>query len=210
MKKLFIILLLLIVTIIYTFCQENEFDRGIVIKGSEDVSDWEKLIEKKFINTETKFELYYCGAWYRGRGIFWVIIDGNKVSVLETGIRYGPIVKWHGGYIAEIFIPTGSPNRHSFFYNFRNNTLSPQINFPIYYDVSNDFIIGITDEGLDLYDLNNMIIKGNYNFEENIPLLYLLVFGTYELKIEDKFLLFNFKIKTSDIDLEREYIFDYY
>jgi hypothetical protein len=171
--------------------------------------EWDEIVEIIFVNHISGNEIYYTGAYYRGEGIFWINSHGNKAEILKTSVRYGPMVKWHGNNIAEIYIPTGSPFRHSYFYDFRDNTLSPPISFPIYYDIENDYIIAVRDGGLDLYDFKNAAIRKNYDFEDNISALYLLIFGDYELVIENKRLYFRFKIHTRDMDMEREYIFDY-
>ena len=209
MNKIFCFWIVLFSVNFTIYTQENDIDRGIIISGLETNLNWEETIEKKFLNNETEFEIYYSGAWYRGEGIFWIVIDGNRVNILEVYIRYGPMIKWHGPYIAEIFIPTGSPNRHSYFYDFRNNVLSPPFNFPIYYDISKDYIILLEHEGLILYDFKNNKIIENYNFDENIPVLDLLIFGEYKLIVEDTKLFFNFKIMAIDYNIEKEYIFDY-
>ncbi|MDR2922700.1 MAG: hypothetical protein LBU85_05090, partial [Treponema sp.] len=80
---------------------------------------------------------------------------------------------------------------------------------PIYYDIENDYIIAIREGGLDLYDFKNIVIRKNYDFEEDIPVLYLLIFGDYELTIKDKKLHFRVKLNIKEINIEKEYIFDY-
>jgi hypothetical protein len=197
------------------FSQESEIDTGTLI-GPENILiinnnsiEWDEIVEILFVNPISGNEIYYTGAYYRGEGIFWINSNGNKAEILKTYIRYGPMVKWHGNNIVEIYIPIGSPFRHSYFYDFRDDTLSPPVNFPIYYDIENDYIIAVRDGGLDLYDLKNIVIRKKYDFEENISALYLLVFSDYELVIENKRLYFKFKIHTRDMDIEQEYIFDY-
>jgi len=195
------------------FSQEFEIDRGTLV-GPENILnindiEWDETVEIIFVNPISRNEIYYTGAYYRGEGLFWINLHGNETEILRTYLRYGPMIKWHGENIVEIYIPTGSPNRHSYFYNYRYNILSSSINFPIYYDVANDIIIAIEHWGLDLYSIKNTDIIRTFNFEESIPVLYIFVFGNYELRIEDNKLYFRFEIKTGDIDIEREYIFDY-
>ena len=128
----------------------SEDDEGIIINGIENYSNWEEIVEKKFINYETGFEIYYTGAWYRGEGIFWIIVNGNRVNILKRNIRYGPRIKWHGENIAEIHIPTGSPFTHSYYYDFSDNTLSEPYPFPIYYDIDNNFVLIWGNEDFEL------------------------------------------------------------
>jgi hypothetical protein len=53
------------------------------------------------------------------------VYNNNKREViLETYIRYGPKIIWHGENIAEIIVPTGSPFTHSYFYDFEDNQIS--------------------------------------------------------------------------------------
>jgi len=193
----------------------QEIDEGTLI-GLNDILDinndyieWDRVVVKIFVNPTSKNEMYYTGAYYRGEGLFWINLQGNEIEILKTYVRYGPMIKWHGENIAELYIPTGSPFRHSYFYDFRDNKLSPAVYFPIYYDIENDYIIAVRDGGVDLYDFKNIVIRETYDFEDNISVLYLLTFGDYELMIENKKLHFKLNIHTQDIDIEQEYIFDY-
>ena len=210
MNKLFYIVLFLISSSI--FSQENTINDLSV--------EWDAIVKTVFYNLENRNEIHYIGAIYRGEGTFWIILNGERVDILKTEIRYGPIVKWHGLNIAEIFIPTGSPNSHSYFYDFRDNTLSHLINFPLYYDVVNDFIIVLREEGLDLYDMKNKDIKNKYYFEDTFDILDVIdviLYGNFNITIINKILYLKINVIDFNGELgfglylkEKEYIFDYY
>jgi hypothetical protein len=187
-----------------------EPDRGVIISSlNNEPFGLGRIIEVRFLNNESGKEIYYTGNDSWGTGVFWIIKDENRVDIIETYIRYQPMIKWHGLYIVEIFIPTGSPNRHSYFYDFRNNTLSQQINLPVYYDVNKDYVIAMVDDGLDLYDIKtNRKIK-EYRCEEGFGALYMLVFGDYNIRITDNKLFFDFIIYTRDVNIIGNYIFEY-
>ena len=81
---------------------------------------------------------------------FMFIVTFNMFSQeleIDRGTLVGP------ENIVEIYIPTGSPNRHSYFYDYRYNLLSSSISFPIYYDIVNDNIVAIGEGGLNLLGL---------------------------------------------------------
>jgi hypothetical protein len=120
---------------------------------------WDVAIETSFASPKSKNEIFYSGA-YRGHGLLWVNLNGNKTEILEAYFRYSPWISWHGENIAEIVIPTGSPFTHSYYYNFTENTLSEGYAFPLYYDVDNNFLLIWGNEYFELYDLKtNTLIK---------------------------------------------------
>jgi hypothetical protein len=120
---------------------------------------WDVLIETSFVSPNAKNEIFYSGA-YRGDGLLWVNLNGNKTEIIETYFRYSPWISWHGENIAEIVIPTGSPSTHSYYYNFTENTLSDEYAFPMYYDVDQNFLLTWGEEYFELYDLKtNTLIK---------------------------------------------------
>jgi hypothetical protein len=209
-KHLFFIMF---ITNIFIYADDN-IDEGIFLDDKYNQLDWgdswEEIVEKVFTNKISGNKIYYTGALYRGSGVFWTYDNNERINILETGVRYGPMIKWHGEFIVEIFIPTGSPFRHSHFYDFRDNMLSPRVDFPIYYDINRDYIISLVDGGLDLYDFKNTLLIKNYWCEEKFSALYLLVFGKYEIKILHNELHFNIIIDTPDINVNRNYIFEYY
>ncbi|GHT70494.1 hypothetical protein FACS1894110_22120 [Spirochaetia bacterium] len=209
MKRCILVFLLLSYSI---FAEDTvEVDNGILVDVlNDEPMGLGKIIEMKFLNKISGQEIYYTGKDSWGDGIFWIKINGERVDIIETYIRYQPMVKWHGLYIVEIFIPTGSPFRHSFFYDCRNNMVSPRIDFPIYYDTDKDYIIALLDGGLGVYDFKNMRIANVYECEEEFETLYLLVFGEYEIKIVENKLYFSFVINTRNINLEGNYVFEYY
>ncbi|GHV10402.1 hypothetical protein FACS189485_23480 [Spirochaetia bacterium] len=209
MKKSMLVFLLLSYSI---FAEDNvEVDNGILVDVlNNEPRGLGNIIEMKFLNKISGQEIYYTGKDSWGDGIFWIKINGERVDIIETYIRYQPMVKWHGLYIVEIFIPTGSPFSHSFFYDFRNNMVSPRIDLAIYYDTDKDYIIALLDGRLGVYDFKNMRIANVYECEEEFEALYLLVFGEYEIKIVENKLYFSFVINTREINLEGNYVFEYY
>jgi len=207
-RTIFILLFLIAFDI---FSQDSDIDRGKIINSNENINvydiEWDEIVEIEFKNQVSNNVIYYIGAYYRGKGSFWINLNGTRIEILNTHIRYGPMIKWYGESIAEIFIPTGSPFRYSYFYNFKNNILSPSVDFPIYYDIENDYIIAIRDGGLDLFDFRNIFLLKNFDFDEDISALYFLTFGNYEIKIENGNIYFRIDINTRDININKEYIF---
>lgn len=86
--------------------------------------------KKVFVSPDNKCSIKYEGATYRGEGSFYDITD-KKLTIYNGYLRYGPIINWVSNYIAEVKIPTGSPNYHSYFYNCRSQSLSPRFNLAI-------------------------------------------------------------------------------
>jgi hypothetical protein len=150
----------------------QEADRGTIITERPDdtvaeIDDDAMIVEILFENNYGK-KIFYEGAKYRGYGTFYSERNGERIAILETPIRYGPAIIWHGENVAEIIIPTGSPFTHSCFYNFSENKLSERYDFPVYYDIENDYVLiwGIQD--FELYNvLTNTFIR-EYEYRRNI------------------------------------------
>ena len=168
-----------------------------------------RKIEVRFSNVESGREIYYTGHDSFGNGVFWIKRNGIRINIIEGYIRYQPMIKWHGNDVVEIYIPTGSPSTHSYFYNFKYDTVSQRIDFPVYYDINNNYVIAMVDNGLDLYDLKNQKIT-KYRCEENFSVFYMLVFGDYTIKIMGKKLFFDFIIDTKNVYTRGNYIFEIY
>jgi hypothetical protein len=140
-------------------------DNGIIIDKIEiseldgyDAFGNKSIVEKIFSNNNK--EIYFIGAEYRGNGIFWIYNNDIKEIILETNIRYGSVIYWHGENAAEIIIPTGSPFSHSYFYNFNENKISNSYEFPLYYDIDSNILLVWGNYDFELYDiLNNELIK---------------------------------------------------
>ena len=207
MKKYLLIFLLFSSSI---FAQDYiEPDTGeLISRLNDEPYQLGLLVEIKFLNTESGEEIYYTGNASRGNGVFWINKNGNRIDIIETYIHYEPMVRWYGLYTVEIFIPTGSPFRHSYFYNFRNNKLSQRIDFPVYYDINNDYVIAMVNNGLDLYDLKKNQKIREYRCEEDFDVLYMLVFGEYNIRIINNKLFFDFDIDTRNVNIIGNYIFE--
>jgi hypothetical protein len=143
----------------------NDGDGGIIITKSNDELicdefDTDVFVEKIFENKISGNKIYFTGAEYRGKAVFWIIDNGDKVSILNTGVRYGARIIWHGENIAEIPIPSGSPVTGSYYYNFSNGLLSSYYIFPLYYDIENDLVLTWGNEDFELYEIKtNELIK---------------------------------------------------
>jgi hypothetical protein len=176
MKKIFFVLIISYFTQIL-FSQEvneNRFeglterfhngDNGIILNKIDNPEDeYNNFVEKLFVNKISNNKMYYTGDEYRGGGIFWIYNNGEKEIILETNIRYGPKIIWHGENIAEIIIPTGSPFTHSYFYDFDDNQISSPYNFPIYYDIEYKVILIWGNSDFELYDIKTGELLKIYN-----------------------------------------------
>jgi hypothetical protein len=135
----------------------EEADIGIIISNNG------IAIEKVFENIIGN-KIFYIGAQERGNGIFYTQQNGNRTIILETYIRYDSRIIWHGENIAEIFIPTGSPFTHSYYFNFLENKLSEIYSFPMYYDVVNNYVLVWGGEDFELYDVKTDKLIRIYNY----------------------------------------------
>ncbi|MDR0604045.1 MAG: hypothetical protein LBG80_07065 [Bacteroidales bacterium] len=179
-KKIFLVLMVLY-TIQFIFAQEIEAfdenkyenyiqrfhdgDDGILINRIDNRELNEDMtLEKLFVNKISDKKIYYIGAEYKGNGIFWIYTNEKKEIILETTIRYGPKIIWHGENVAEIIIPTSSPFTHSYYYDFEDNKISTRYDFPIYYDIENKIILVWGNIDFELYDIKtNEIMKIYYS-----------------------------------------------
>jgi hypothetical protein len=131
-----------------------------ITDSSGDEIERDAIVEIEFVNQDSQNKIGYTGAYYRGMGLFWTYVNGNKTEIVETGVRYGPWICWQGEHIAEIVVPTGSPFTHSYYYNFIENTVSERYSFPLYYDVDTNYVLVWGRWDFELYDVKtNALIK---------------------------------------------------
>jgi len=142
-------------------------DRGVIIAARVDnttteIDDSGVIVEIMFESNHGK-KIFYEGANYRGLGAFYSKRNGERIAILETHIRYGPAIIWHGENVAEIIIPTGSPFTHSYFYNFSENKLSKGYGFPMYYDIENSYVLIWGNDDFELHDIKTDELLKVYN-----------------------------------------------
>jgi len=157
----------------------NDADSGIIINNNN--STIEKIFENNF-----GYKIIYIGSENHGSGIFYSINNNNREIILEYYFRYDPRIIWHGEHIAEIIIPSGSPNTGSFYFNLNENILSEYYSFPMYYDVENNYVLIWGEEDFELYDIETNELIRNYNNRRNAGLDVLWPFiGWYIEKINN-------------------------
>jgi hypothetical protein len=140
---------------------------GLLVHEENPGSYWDNFVERLFVNPVSRREIYYSGEFYRGTGTFWIKENNKKINILETDIVYGPMVKWHGDNIAEIFRPSGNPFWESYFYDFENWKISQRYDFPLYFDLTNKVILIWGYSDFELYDLETDEIIREYDFRQN-------------------------------------------
>jgi hypothetical protein len=183
------------VNFIKTYQKEDEGVLINIVKNSKmsgyDVEGRKKIVEKRFGDNNSDVDLYYIGAEYRGDGIFWIYNKGKKETILETQIRYGPRIIWHGKYTAEIKKPEGSPFTHSYYFNFLDNELSKPYDFPLYYDIENNVVLTWGNVDFELYDLKTNELLQEFSFRRKINMTPAWPYIKYYIKKQNnKILLF--------------------
>jgi hypothetical protein len=151
----------------------HDGDDGIILEKSNESIIFDEynndfVVEKIFENKTSRRKIYYTGAEYRGNGVFWIENNGTRNVVLNTHIRYGAKIIWHGNDIAEIPVPTGSPFTHSYYYDFLDGLLSASYSFPIYYDVDNNVVLIWGNEDFELYNTKTNELLKTYNHRRNM------------------------------------------
>lgn len=161
----------------------NNADSGTILENTNIVPDY---IEKVFENNIGN-KIFYKGPEYRGYGIFEVENNlGLKTAILETNIRYGAKIIWHGEHIAEIPIPTGSPFTHSYYYDFNDNTISRAYNFPLYCDTDNNFVLVWGNQDFELYNIKTNVLLKVYDHRRDAGLTPDWPFIKWYIKKEDE------------------------
>jgi hypothetical protein len=169
----------------------------------------EDTIKKEFVCPESNNRIIYEGELCKGNGKYYVYENEIKRMIVDEYIKYDPIVKWYGKDLAEIFIATGSPFYHSYFYNFKNKHLSASYNFVIYVDLKNEYVITCDDGKLVVYDLRTDKTVKEYKIDDRIEPCSLLVFAKYSIDVINNKLKFNYSIDTKDEKWNIDYMFDY-
>jgi hypothetical protein len=176
MQKYLCILVLFFLSYNNIFSQENHVENKFKNSGWEE-ADIGVIINKNDLMIEKVFEnnignkIFYVGAENHGDGIFYIQRSGNRIIILETHIRYDSKIIWHGENIAEIIIPTGSPFRHSYYYNFFENKLSEKYYFPMYYDIDTNYVLVWGNNDFELYDVKTNELIKIYNYRRNNGLM---------------------------------------
>jgi hypothetical protein len=100
---------------------------------------------------------------------------------------------------------------HSYFFDFRDNTISLGYYYPMYVDIKNNYVITLGIEGLNVYNIKtNELIQeyrkdGIFEGAENFHYYYF----HYNIAIENKRLLFSFQYITNYIQIKRGTKFEY-
>jgi hypothetical protein len=219
-RKLLIFLTLLINlnNINAQYIPDSEVDNGIYLNETEENATDERIphfnIEKEFTNPHSRERIYYTGQarsrWREGQ--FWIKNNCEKKVILEAWVKYGPIIKWHGENIAEFFIPTGSPFRHSYFYNFRTGITSEPYDFPVYVDREKERLIIWAAGDIEVYDIVTDKLIHNYHFSDTVglsaphPYMYGL---DYDIKIENNKITISYEDNYPDEAKKGSMIYDY-
>lgn len=175
----------------FTKKYHNEDEGTILSIVEKSELDGDDIIEKVYVNEISNKKIYYTGAEYRGEGIFWIYNNGIRKKILEIPIRYEPKIIWHGNYVVEILIPTGSPFRHSYYFYFLDNRLSKPYYFPLYYDVENDVVLTWGNVDFELYNLKTDELICEYSFRRMSNLIPAWPYVKYYIiKHNDQIILF--------------------
>ena len=144
------------------FYRYQDVQEGILLEENNDTDNI--IVEKVFINQYSKKEIYYTGSVDNGHGIFWIKKWGEKSIIFDDYMRYGPILKWHGGSIAEIVMPNPNPFIMSYFYDFDNGKISKLYDFPLYVNTKEKTVLIWGALDFELYDLENDEKIKEYDF----------------------------------------------
>ena len=212
MQKYFFISLLFFLSYNNIFSQENLVKNKFINSGWEE-ADIGVIINKNDLIIEKIFEnnignkIFYIGAENHGDGIFYIQRSGNRIIILETYINYDSKIIWHGENIAEIIIPTGSPFRHSYYYNFFENKLSEKYYYPMYYDIDTNYVLIWGIEDFELYDVkaNELIRIYNYRRKSGLTIVYPII-NWYMGKENDVIIMYW---EDWDKNISGEFIFNF-
>jgi len=98
-----------------------------------------------------------CVLRYRGpnRGIasYYHLLENGEKPIYEGDFYDGPILIWISNKVAELRIPSGSPNYNSYFYDCETKKLSPEYMLPIAADAANGVVATLDLEEIILYKL---------------------------------------------------------
>jgi hypothetical protein len=194
-KKVKLCIIILCSIINYTFSQEV---------------DYGTIFETEFANNLGNV-IYYSGALEQGFGKFWIYEDNIKRIILETYTERRPMVIWHNEYLAEI--PLGFDTITSYYFDFRDNTISKPYYFPMHIDLKNNYVIILGVEGLDVYNIKTNELIQEYKKEkifEGVESFHFYYFN-YEIRIENNKLIFSFWYYKNWVEIIRviEFKYDY-
>ncbi|NIT74583.1 hypothetical protein GWO43_27730 [candidate division KSB1 bacterium] len=132
-------------------------------------------ISKVFKSKSGNNIITYIGSAERGNGMFFHGAISDSILIFEGYLRYGLICNWITDNIAEIEVPTGSTNFHSYFYNYENRQISRDYNLGIAIDTLNMRIACLDMNKILFYD----IFEGSVLFEYHIDGLEPMAFLVY-------------------------------
>jgi hypothetical protein len=132
MKKFLLILVLLI--------PQTAFAQG------------ENNLNLLFSSPDKSCVLRYKGA-SRGIASYYHLLENGEKLIYEGDFSYGPMVIWISNKVAELRIPSGSPNYNSYFYNCESNKLSPEYMLPVAADTANGVVATLDLETIIFYRL---------------------------------------------------------
>ena len=131
-------------------------------------------ISREFKNKSGKSIITYIGPTERGIGKFYHGATSDSNLIFEGYLRYGPICNWITNNVAEIKIPTGSPNYHSYFYSYKNREISKEYNLGIAIDTLNMRIACLDMNNILFYDIFEDSVLFKYHIDGLEPIAFLI------------------------------------
>ncbi len=140
MKKYLFILLLIIPQVVFAQQEDN--------------------LDLTFSSPEKSCILKYKGE-RRGTGSYYHILGNGETQIYKGYFHYGPIVKWVSNNVAELRMPSGSPNYNSYFYDCQSNIMSPEYMLPIAADTVNGTVATLDEAAIIFFKLftKNIVYK---------------------------------------------------
>ena len=186
-----------------------QIDSGILLSPDEITGRGDDVyIEIKFVNPVSGFEIYYSGYAYMGEGNFWIMDNGEKNIILETYLRYGPEIVWHGENTAEILHRSAPPGYSSSYFNFKNKRLSQTYHAPLYFDIDNNALLVWGKDDFELWDISDDTLIRTFSCkrESGMIVLWPYIDRYFEKESDNTLLLFyrdwvNMKIGRFVLDI---------
>ena len=108
---------------------------------------------QEFNSPDSSCKIVYKGP-DRGEGVFYNKAYMNN-PIYKGYVRYGPIINWESNSLAEILIPTGSPNYHSYYYNCLTSKLSPRFNLAVAIDETKSIVATIEQGYINFHSIDS-------------------------------------------------------
>jgi hypothetical protein len=142
------------------------------------------------------------------------IREQYKKIILKIFSEKRPQIIWHTEYLAEIVLQFDGEKGYgdySCFFDFQDNVISQEYYFPMHVDIKNNYVITLSDEGLNVYNIKTNELIREYKQDKIFEGVqgFSYYYFNYKISIENNKLIFSYDYYTNYDEIHKLIEFEY-